>query len=125
MLGPTLWNLFFEDSQVPIAKAKFKDMSFADDLNAYKCVRGNTRNATAIKLAKHCQAELHKWGTANNVCFDPKKENISVFSMRDLVGDGCKLLGVYFDTKLSMHAAICTLKDEANWKLRTIWSTPL
>ena len=39
VLGPTLWNLFFEDSRVPITKAKFKEIVFADDLNAYKKVK--------------------------------------------------------------------------------------
>ena len=35
VLGPMLWNLFFEDAALPIRRSGFKEIVFADDL---KCM---------------------------------------------------------------------------------------
>ena len=36
VLGPSLWNAFFEDARTPINAERFIEIVFADDLNAYK-----------------------------------------------------------------------------------------
>jgi hypothetical protein len=38
VLGPQLWNLFFEDACRAIQEFMFQEVVFADDLNAYKVV---------------------------------------------------------------------------------------
>ena len=75
VLGPTLWNLFFEDSRVPINSVKFIEAVFADDLNAYRMYAGNVRNSTILRHSKECQTRLHAWGSANQVVFDETKES--------------------------------------------------
>ena len=52
VLGPPLWNIFFEDSRVPIQETSFKEIIFADDLNAYKALKGTVRNSTAFRKGK-------------------------------------------------------------------------
>ena len=52
VFGPPLWNLFFEDARLPIQQANFKEIVFADDLNAYKSLKSSVRNKTAFKLGK-------------------------------------------------------------------------
>ena len=36
VLGPLLWNAFFEDASIAIKKSGFKETKFADDLQAYR-----------------------------------------------------------------------------------------
>ena len=55
VLGPSLWNLFFEDSCLPIRRAGFHEITFADDLNAWREFDSNIRNTTIIKHGKKCQ----------------------------------------------------------------------
>ena len=123
VLGPPLWNLFFEDARIPIQKSSFKEIVFADDLNAYKRIKRAVRNTTGFKYGRMCQHALHKWGEANNVTFDPKKESMSIISRESPEGDGFKMLGVIFDTSLYMTQAVLKLSEVANWKVRTILRT--
>lgn len=76
-----------------------------------------------MKSLEMCQHELHKWGAANQVAFDATKESQHVLSLTDPTGDGFKLLGVPFDTELSMAAAVSDLVAAAGWKLRTLLRT--
>ena len=77
---PPLWNIFFEDAKTPINQTKFKEIAFADDLNAYKALKGTVRNKTAFKMGTDCQNALHRWGHANSVCFDAGKEGMNIIS---------------------------------------------
>ena len=67
-----------------------------------------------------CQRELHKWGKANQVSFDPAKESTHILALNG--GEGCnfKLLGVPFDHALSMRDAVVELVSEAGWKMASI-----
>ena len=56
VLGPILWDLFFEDVKYPIRNAKFREVTFADDLNSYRVYNANAHNATINRLVKKCQA---------------------------------------------------------------------
>ena len=123
VLGPLLWNIFFEDANLPIRKSGFNEIIFADDLNAWRRYRNISRNATIMKHGKQCQAALHTWGRANQSSFDSNKESFSIISQSAPEGPSFKLLGVVFDTKLKMEEAVATLSNEMVWKLRNLLRT--
>ena len=62
-------------------------------------------------------------GDANQVAFDAAKESQQVLSTSDPEGSTFKLLGVPFDTELSMANAVSELVSSAGWKLKTILRT--
>ena len=47
--GPLLWNFFFEDARHAINECFYKEVVFADDLNAYRVFPSATENS-AINL---------------------------------------------------------------------------
>ena len=81
--GPILWNLFFEDARHAINEYFFKEVVFADDLNAYCIYSSATQNDVIKKALANCQLELHKWGAANRVAFDSGKESQHILSLTD------------------------------------------
>ena len=94
--GPILWDAFFEDVNIPIRKAGFIDVEFADDLNAYRSYDGAISNKTIMKHALKCQMEVHRWGLANQIVFEPTKESMSIISNHEPEGPEFKLVGVVF-----------------------------
>ena len=74
VLGPILWLVFFADASKVIIEAKFREIIFADDLNAYKSFPESARNSTLMRHAKTCQVQLHDWGKANQIESEPKKK---------------------------------------------------
>jgi hypothetical protein len=118
--GPPLWNVFYEDARKAITEWLFTEAVYADDLNAYREFSSTTSNDMIMKCMDSCQSELHCWGNANQVAFDPKKESKHILSLRDPVGGNFKLLGVDFDGLLSMADAVNDLVVEAGWKLRML-----
>jgi hypothetical protein len=121
--GPILWNLFFEDARFAIHEYFFQEVVYADDLNAYRIFPPDTGNDSIKTCIHNCQQELHKWGLANQVAFDAGKESQHVISVSDPSGNSFKMLGVIFDTSLSMADAIEELVSAASWKLRTLIRT--
>ena len=121
--GPILWNLFFEDARHAINEYFFKEVVFADDLNAFCIYSSATHNDVIKKALTNCQLELHKWGAANRVAFDPSKESQHILSLSDPDGSVFKLLGVPFDAALSMGQAVSEMVASAGWKLRTLLRT--
>ena len=123
VLGPHLWNLFYEDVRRACACAGFDEIVFANDLNSY-CLRpNNTPNQQLMQEAAKCQHQVHEWGKANGVQFEPAKESFHVLSRADPAGESFKLLGVTFDTKLLMADEVHSLVTECSWKLTSIWRT--
>ena len=57
------------------------------------------------------------------VAFDPAKESQHILSLSEPQGSEFKLLGVLFDTGLSMAQAVAELVSSASWKLRTLLRT--
>ena len=55
VLGPMLWDLFFEDIKSPIRNAKFREVTFADDLNSYRVYKANATNETIGRHGKKFQ----------------------------------------------------------------------
>ena len=123
VLGPTLWNLFFEDARLALNEWMFSEVIYADDLNAFR-IFGNAVGVDAMqKSMDNCQQELHAWGAANQVLFDGAKESKHILSLSRPVGGSFKMLGVVFDDTLTMESAISELVAGAGWKLRTLQRT--
>ena len=70
-----------------------------------------------LREARH---ELHLWGEANRVVFDPSKESFHLLHRRFWEGDDFKILGVLFDPALPLHAAACEVATEAGWRLQAL-----
>ncbi len=121
--GPWLWNIFYEDSRLAINKALFQEIVYADDLNAFREFFLRTPNADILTATKACQKELHAWGRANQVAFDPGKESHHVVSHVAPEGPDFKILGILFDCGLTMAAALHELVGECRWKIRALQRT--
>ncbi len=121
--GQMLWNSFFEDARHAINECFFEEIVHADDLSAYWIFEAETPHIIAKTCLHTCQQGLHKWGAANQVASDAGKESQHVLSLSDPFGEEFKMLGVIFDTALSMTAAISELVSAAGWKLRTLLRT--
>ena len=117
VLGPKLWNLFYEDVKAACRDAKFEETVFADDLNSFKTAPASTTNDELLQQAQVCQSLVHSWGRANGVSFEASKEGFHVFSRTDPWGDVLKLLGILFDTKLLMDAEVQGLVQECAWRV--------
>jgi hypothetical protein len=121
--GPSLWNTFYEDARRAIKEWFFKEIVYADDLNAYRIFTSTTPNTNVVKAMESCQGELHLWGRANQVTFDPSKESQHILSIGEPWGNEFKILGVLFDAGLSMESAVQEVVVEAGWKLRMLIRT--
>ena len=73
VLGPILWNVMYEDSRLPLVQQNFTDVVYADDLNGFKEYDRSVPDGTLLDDAKKCQEELHTWGQANQIIFDPNQ----------------------------------------------------
>ena len=125
VLGSPLWNLFYEDARHSVNDKGFSESVFADDFNCWKSfgVRHTAveeDQAKALDELKQVQQELHLWGDANRVIFDPSKESFHLVHRRFYSGEDFKLLGVVFDSALLMHHAAREVATEAGWRLQTL-----
>ena len=102
---------------------EFIGIVFADDLNCTRIFPKATTNAAAFALARLCQSELHKWGGANQVMFDPSKESFHIIHRTRGEGENFTILGIEFDTGLLMHNAARNVAVEAGWRLKTLLRT--
>ena len=118
--GPPLWNCFYADASKAVAKNDFLDIVFADDLNCTKIFPNSKSNDDILLEGKKCQKELHAWGAANRVSFDPGKESLHVLHRSRGQGGNFKILGVTYDTALVMHDACRELAVEAGWRLKSL-----
>ena len=75
-----MWNIYFADVRTATARCGFTEKAYADDLNCYKDYPLNVPNDELLDDTTKCQAEIHKWGRANQVEFDPGKESKHVLS---------------------------------------------
>ena len=100
----------------------FEEAVFADDFN---CWKGFTRTGLPANLKgdlamRGAQRELHLWGKANQVLFDPSKEAFHLLHRRLHSAGEFKILGVLFDTQLLMHSACRAVATEAGWRLQKL-----
>ena len=124
VLGSPLWNIFYADARKPVNKKGYVESVFADDFNAWKGFAANkepvkTQESILLDL-ETVQRELHLWGKANQVIFDPSKESFHVLHRRFHHGADFKILGVTFDVSLLMHTAAREIATEAGWRLQTL-----
>ena len=123
VLGPLLWNIFFEGAGKVIRDNGFLDIIFADDLNGMRSFPSHCCNAYLLNELKSMQKKLHLWGEAHRVIFDAAKESFHIMSRSKPHGDNFRLLGITFDPKLSMYSAIHECVGAINWKLQTLLRT--
>lgn len=121
--GQPLWTCFYSDAARAVAAKEFLDIFFADDLNCTRVFDCATSNEAILQAAAACQEELHGWGRANRVSFDPSKESFHVLHRTRGEGGSFKLLGVTFDTALYMHDAAYEVATEAGWRLKSLLRT--
>ena len=123
VLGPMLWNLFYEDARHALRECFFKEIVYADALNGFRFFSQALSNTTIQKCINMCQKELHMWGCANQVGFDPGKESKHILSLTQPEGGVFTILGVTFDGKLDMTSTVDDLVATANWKIGVILRT--
>ena len=123
VLGPPLWNIYYADAAIAVKVHGFLEIVFADDLNCFKDFGIHISNSELHEEMRRCQQELHKWGRANQVSFDPSKESMHVLALNGGEGPNFRLLGVPFDHALSMTDAVTELVSDATWKMASIIRT--
>ena len=123
VIGPDLWNSFFEDARQAINECFFTEVVYADDLNAYRVFGHDVDETIVMKSIDACQTELHTWGRTNQVAFGPANESKHILSLTHPVGNAFKLLGVWFDGTLAIGETIAEIIHEAGWKLKTMQRT--
>ena len=118
--GPPLWNVFYEDSRIPIRSQHFIEMVFADDLNCFRSFPASCSDALIFECMRCCQESLHEWGCANQVLFDPSKESFHILHDVHGVGDCFHQLGLRFDNSLSMKDAVYELAGVGHARVTAI-----
>ena len=98
-------------------------MVYVDDLNAFREFDYAISDDDIRAELVHCQKELHKWGEANQVTFDARKEHFAVISLSDPAGENFKVLGLEFDSKLSMHSCVHSCVVDVSWRFRSLLRT--
>ena len=122
--GPPLWNLHYADARFAVRMNDFKELIFADDLNAFKSFSKEAPDEELQNAMSTCQQNLHSWGRANQVQFDPGKESQHILATRGRGrGGSFKLLGVSFDVGLTMEGALHEIVKGASWKISSILRT--
>ena len=106
MLGPPLWNIFFEPIDDTIRRITFRVPKFAYDLSAYRNYESSVANSDILNDIRHCKGVTHKLGMRNRAIFDRDKEHVCILDKVDCVGDVFRLLGVSVDPKLTMEDEI-------------------
>ena len=78
-------------------------------------------NDVILDLLRKGQTDCHNWGAANQVEFEASKEIFTIIGKIDPHGPGFKLLGIFFDPKLTMQLTINILKCRLEAKLRCLF----
>ena len=61
VLGPTLWNLVYENARRAIHEAGNVETVYADDLNGFKEFEHNASVDSVMAEDRKCQSEPHNW----------------------------------------------------------------
>ena len=121
VLGPPLWNLFVASCRHAVNAHLFTEVVFADDLNSYRKYHSDASHATIFQDLTKCQKSVHEWGKCHQVEFEPSKESLHVLCSKQPKGDAFKILGIKFDTKLSMYDAVVSIVAETGSRLKMIY----
>ena len=123
VLGPPLWNVFFEDVAKAVRSSGAAESVFADDLNAFKPFDVKVKDDEVLSSMVRCQELVHQWGAENGVKFDPAKESFAILHHMHGSGAAFKSLGVVFDVKLVMDAAVDAIVKKAGPKITALLRT--
>jgi hypothetical protein len=119
VLGPKLWNLFFQDVTEAIPD-ECSDYKFADDLTCDKVFSSETTNEQIREERTVCQQAIHQWGVQNRIAFDPGKEDFAVIHATEGEGKDFRLLGTWWDTGLRMETNVRRIVAKARPKVDAI-----
>ena len=122
VLGPALWNAFFEMIDATITSCAFRTAKFADDLTAYRNFEGATPTQEICEKLQACQSDVHDFGRRHQVAFDGAKEHFCILHRGEPHGEAFRLLGCLVDPKLAMDAEIVRIKKKASPKISAILS---
>ena len=122
VLGPPLWNIFFSDVVSAMLRPK-SGKAFADDLNVFHEFDRLEQTSTIMAQLQLCRDRVHEWGYRNRVEFDGTKEFFVTVHPTRGVGNDFKILGLVFDCKLHMEAAIAAILAKARPKCRALMRT--
>ena len=106
VLGPPLWNVFFNDVTQPASSLGGSPSLFADDLTVFQKFAKTDNNEHIHRQMHLCRTRVHKWGRTNRVAFDPSKEHVVIIHPILGEGDPFKLLGLLVDCKLVIDSGI-------------------
>ena len=120
VLGSPLWNVFYADARHAVRNLGFVETVFADDFNCWAAFDKDVKEFDVVMRLSACQHQLHEWGSANQVTFDPSKEEFVLIRRFRALGPNFKLLGVTFDPQLLMHTGVRKIASEAGWRLQTL-----
>ena len=120
VLGPSLWNIFFQDVHEVAEECGASDAKFADDLTIFKLFDTACSNEDVQAAMAQCQTSAHHWGARNKVCFEASKEHFAVLHHVYGEGDSFRLLGPMFDAKLLMHDAVDRIIAKTRPKLTAL-----
>ena len=90
----------------------FLEIVFASKLNCFNEFGLHISNETLHTDMRRCHSELHKYGKAHHVRFDPATELQHIVALNGGEGLNFKLLGIPFKNALSMHDAVVELVSE-------------
>jgi hypothetical protein len=115
--GPPIRHCFYASARIAIRAAGFTESVYTDDLNAFRCFANSTSNDILLDALLDCQSELHYWGRANRVQFDPAKESFYILSRMAPHEQKFTALGNQFDTTFLIHLAVHKCAVQASWRL--------
>ena len=123
VLGPALWNAFFQDITTPAEWQGGESKLFADDLSVFKKFPLAISNEAVKADMEITRKDVHQWGRRHRVTFDASKEHIIIIHPTSGEGDTIKQLGCLIDMKLTMIPAIDHIVNVARPKIKAMLRT--
>ena len=65
VLGPPLWNVFYEDPRRAVYEWFFEEIVYADDFNSYRLFNAAAPTQKMSGCIRNCHYDLHAWGRVN------------------------------------------------------------
>ena len=122
VLGPKLWNVFFQDVSTAPPDG-FQEMKFADDLTCSKVFPAETSNESIVKELTDCEEAVYDWGVRNQVLFDPQKKSFGILHDSEGDGEDFRFLGSWMDTALRMETNVQKMLGKARPKVTALLRT--